>query len=107
MTTFNWQVTKLECYPESQSKTNMVFNVTWKCEGLDPVSGYKGEYYTSTYIPYNPDHHWIEYADLTEVEVLEWIYENGVVQADIEAAVQKQIDDQITPPVVAPALPWA
>lgn len=59
------------------------------------------------FVPYNPDHHWVEYADLTKEEVLEWVWENGVNQTEIEAAVQQRIDEQINPPTVSLPLPWA
>lgn len=109
MTTFDWTVTRLDCYPQAEGKMDMVFNVYWRCDGVAQANGmsYKGEYYSSTYVPYNPDHHWVEYADLTPPEVLEWIWENGVNKTEIEAAVQRSIDNQINPPVVSPALPWA
>ena len=109
MTTINWEITKLDCLPQSEGKTDMVTVVYWRCDGMQ-VEGdqtYKALFSTSTPIPYNPDHHWVEYADLTQAEVLEWIWENGVNKVEIESWVQSSIDSQINPPVVSPALPWA
>ena len=107
MTTFNWKVTAMNCYPESEGKTDMVFNVHWTCTGTDDVSGFSGSCYSTCHVPYNPDNHWIDYAALTQAEVLEWIYENGVNKDATEAAIQQQIDNQINPPVVSLPLPWA
>jgi hypothetical protein len=47
------------------------------------------------------------YANLTQEQVLGWIWANGVDKASAEAAVQTQIDNQINPPVTSPALPWS
>jgi len=47
------------------------------------------------------------YADLTQDQVLGWIWANGVDKDATEAAVQQQIDNQINPPVIQPPLPWA
>jgi hypothetical protein len=47
------------------------------------------------------------YAQLTESQVLGWIWANGVDQTATEAAVAQQIQNQINPPVVTPPLPWA
>jgi hypothetical protein len=46
------------------------------------------------------------YADLTQEQVLGWVWDNGVDKDATEAAVQQQIDYQINPPVVTPPLPW-
>jgi hypothetical protein len=46
------------------------------------------------------------YEDLTEQQVLNWCFANGVDQAAIEANVTQQIENQINPPVIAPPVPW-
>jgi len=51
--------------------------------------------------PYTP------YADLTQDQVLGWIWASGVDKDATEAAVNQQIDNAINPPVVTPPLPWA
>jgi hypothetical protein len=50
--------------------------------------------------PYTP------YADLTQDQVLGWVWSSGVDKDATEAAVQQQIDNAINPPVVTPQLPW-
>ena len=45
------------------------------------------------------------YDQLTEAQVLEWVFQN--IQKDtIEAQLQVEIDNQVSPPVVYPPLPW-
>jgi len=46
------------------------------------------------------------YADLTQAQVLGWVWANGVDKDATEASVQAQIDSQINPTVIQPPLPW-
>jgi hypothetical protein len=43
---------------------------------------------------------------LTQQQVLDWCYANGVDKSAIEANVTAQINNQINPPVVSLPLPW-
>lgn len=103
MTTFNWAISRLDCYPQSKGQTDVVFNIHWQLTGTDGT--YTGNVYSTCAVP-APTDLFTAYADLTLDQVLGWIWSNGVDQASAEAAVQAQIDAQINPPVVSPALPW-
>ena len=103
MTTFNWEISQLNCHPQSDDKTNVVFNIHWRCTGVN--GAYTGTVYSTTSVP-APTDSFTPYADLTQEQVIGWIWENGVDQGSAEAAVQAQIDAQINPPVVSPDLPW-
>lgn len=103
MTTFNWEVSQLNCYPQADNQTDVVFTVHWQLTGTDGT--YTGSVYSTCSVP-APTGTFTPYADLTQEQVLGWIWANGVDQASAEAAVQAQIDAQINPPVVSPALPW-
>lgn len=103
MTTFTWTVTKLDCYPQADNETDVVFNIHWCCTGTDGT--YNGNVYSTCSVP-APTGTFTPYADLTQDMVLGWIWANGVDKDSAEAAVQAQIDAQINPPVVSPALPW-
>jgi hypothetical protein len=46
------------------------------------------------------------YADLTQDQVLGWVWSSGVNKDATEAAVAGQIENQINPPVIMPELPW-
>ena len=102
--TFNWTVTAMNCYPQEGSETDVVFNVHWTCSGMqDTLSG---SVYSTCSVPAPSGEAFTPYADLTQAQVLGWIWANGVDQSATEAAVQSQINNQINPPVVTPALPW-
>ena len=103
MTTFTWTVTQLDCYPQADNETDVVFTVHWQLTGTDGT--YNGSVYSTCSVP-APTGTFTPYADLTQEQVLGWIWANGVDQASAEDAVQTQIDNQINPPVTSPALPW-
>lgn len=102
--TYTWSVTAMDCYPNEGGNTDVVFNVHWTCAGSF-VNQFNGSVYSTCAVP-APEGSFTPYADLTQDQVLGWIWANGVDKAATEAAVDKQIQDQINPPVVSPALPW-
>jgi hypothetical protein len=104
MTTITWTITAMDCYPQEGGNTDVVFNVHWTCAGTDGT--YNASVYSTCTVP-GPGNPFTPYPDLTQDQVLGWIWANGVDQAATEAAVQTQLDNQINPPVVTPKLPWA
>jgi len=143
MTTFNWTVTQMDCYPEVAGKTDVVFTVHWTCSGSEEgvargncngnngngngngggngngngngngggttppaTETYNASVYSTCSLPLPTGTEYTPYADLTQAQVLGWIWGAGVDKTATEAAVQKQLDNQINPPVVAPPLPW-
>ena len=102
-TTFTWTVSRLDCYPQADNQTDVVFTVHWQLTGTDGT--YNGSVYSTCSVP-APTGTFIPYADLTQDQVLGWIWANGVDKASAEAAVQTQIDNQINPPTITPPLPW-
>ena len=53
--------------------------------------------------PSSPDY--TPYADVTESQVLDWVWADGVDKDAIEASLQANIDAQINP-VTASGVPW-
>ena len=104
MTTFTWTVTQLNCYPQAEGQTDVVFVVHWTCSGTDGT--YNGSVYSTCNVTYVTGTPYTPFADLTQDQVLQWIWAGGVDKDSAEAAVQTQIDNQINPPVVSPPLPW-
>lgn len=102
--TITWIVTAMDCYPQADGETDVVFTVHWTCAGTQDA--YQASVYSTCAVP-APTGTFTPYADLTQDQVLGWVWANGVDQAATEAAVQAQIDNLINPPVVQPALPWA
>ena len=104
-TTFNWTVTAMDCHPQEGNETDVVFNVHWTCSGTD--STYGGSVYSTCAVPAPSGSTFTPYDQLTQNQVLGWIWADGVDKDATEAAVQQQINSQINPTVVTPPLPWA
>ena len=103
-TQITWTVTAMDCYPQEDGNTDVVFNVHWTCSGTDGT--YYGSVYSTCSVTLDPSAPYTPYAQLTQAQVLGWIWASGVDQTATEAAVEQQIQNQINPPVVTPPLPW-
>jgi hypothetical protein len=98
-----WQVSEMNCLPQTQEGSNYVICCHWQCNGVD--GDYNGSVYSTCSFPvvqgaFTP------YDQLTQDQVLGWVWANGVDKAATEAAVEQQIQNQINPPIVSPPLPW-
>jgi hypothetical protein len=101
--TILWIIERLLVNPIEGSNPDVVITADWRCNGTDET--YSGTCYGScSFQP--PTGEFTPYEDLTQEQVLDWCYSNGVDQAAIEANVTQQINDQINPPVVTLPLPW-
>jgi len=99
----SWIIERLLVKPTEGSLTDVVITADWRCNGSQ--DSYTGTCYGScSFAP--PTEGFTPYNDLTEQQVLDWCYANGVDKAAIEANVTQQINDQINPPVVVLPLPW-
>jgi len=103
MITINWIIERLLVKPTEGTHTDVVITADWRCNGSQ--DNYSGTCYGScSFAP--PTGSFTPYDDLTEQQVLDWCYANGVDQSAIEANVSLQINNQINPPVVSLPLPW-
>ena len=119
--TITWHVTELGVENRLvDGHDDMVSVVYWQCVGSEEVNGttHVATLCRNTVIPYNPAAHYVLYADLTEAEALEWVFEQTIpntnkdaqpvtVKAATETEIQAMLDAQATPPILTPALPWA
>ena len=101
--TILWIIERLLVKPTEGTLTDVVITADWRCNGSQDT--YSGTCYGScSFQP--PSGSFTPYEELTEAQVLQWCYENGVDKTAIEANVTAQINDQINPPVVVLPLPW-
>lgn len=106
MNTYVWQITALDCYPQAEGETDVVFNAHWTVVGSNgTVSASVYSTQALTYVagtPYTP------YADLTQEQVIGWV--QTAMGAEQVTAIQINLDTQIenivNPPVTQPPLPW-
>ena len=104
MTTITWNISVLNCIPQTAEGADYVVCCHWQCNGVD--GDYNGSVYSTCSFPVVQGEAFTPYADLTQEQVLGWILANGVDKAATEAAVEQQIQNQINPPIVSPPLPW-
>ena len=111
MPTISWIIERLLVKPTEGSLTDVVITADWRCNGTETTGSgdtektYSGTCYGScSFAP--PTDAFTPYPDLTEQQVLDWCYANGVDKTAIEANVSLQIQNQINPPVVVLPLPW-
>ena len=100
-----WIVEWMQTTPTSANPSEAVLQVGWRCNGQD--GDYSGSVYSTCTLPAADPASFVPYADLTQDQVLGWIWANGVNQAATEAAVAQQIEMQKNPPTIQPELPWA
>ena len=100
MATFNWSISTLE----RNLADGGVIVAHWRCTASD------GDYSASSYgtAGFTPDASapdFKPYDSLTEEQVLGWVWNDGVDKDATEAALQSNIDAQITP-TTADGVPW-
>jgi hypothetical protein len=98
----------MNAYPQAQGQADVVFNVHWTCAGTQEQDGktYSASVYSTCQVEFTGGTY-TPYDQLTQEQVLGWIWNAGVDKDATEAAVQSQIDGQINPTVVTPPLPWS
>ena len=99
-----WTIDAMDCYPQSQGNVDVVYTAYWRCTGNDGNAS--ASVYGTCNIPYTGGE-FTPYADLTQNEVLSWVWANGVNQTEVEASVTEQVNAIFNPTTVSPPLPWS
>ena len=98
--THNWTIAQLE-------RTIADGGVTvahWRCISTDGEHS-SSSYGTCGFTPDSTDPDFVPYDDLTEADVLGWVWANGVDQDQIEAANEAKIDALVNP-TTSSGTPW-
>lgn len=108
----NWTIEYMQCKPTEGSYTNVVITAGWRCNGAQTEgSGESAQnFYATSYGTASfpmPEGTFTPYDQLTQEQVLGWVWASNVNKTQIEANIQEQIDNQINPPIVQLPLPWA
>ena len=98
MTTFNWTITQTD-YLTSDGFITTAHWTALATDGAYSASAYS----TCSFAAATPS---IPYASVTEAEVLDWCWNNGVDKTATEASLQSQID-LLKNPVTAAGVPWS
>ena len=104
----DWSISSLDCRVQEDGLSDVVYNAHWQCSAteVDGDKTYSASVYSTCSVPGPNPASFVPYDQLTQNEVLGWIWANGVDKAATEAAVQQQIELQKHPVVVSPPLPW-
>ena len=104
----NWNISSMQCVAQEGDRQDVVQVVHWQCNDTQEIDGksYTGSVYATCTLP-APEDTFTPYPDLTQQQVLGWIWANGVDKDATEAAVNAQIQAQAFPTIVSPPLPWA
>lgn len=103
-----WIIEWMQTTPTTSTPPEVVLTAGWRCNGAQTEGDntFSGTIYGTCSFP-QPGDPFTPYADLTQDQVLGWIYANGVDKDATEAAVAKQIQEMIAPTVQTPPLPWS
>jgi hypothetical protein len=96
----NWSVNKLEVITY-EGLLNVVISVNWS---VSDTQQNITETFNGVTLVDPPGDNFTPYNELTEVQVLEWVYKK-VSKTGTEAIITQRIQDKISP-AVDPPLPW-
>jgi len=105
--TYIWVISQLEAYPQHEGHSDVVFTIHWRRQATDGT--HTADIYGSQSVTLDPDAPFTPYADLTQAIVEGWLKDAMGAErvAEMDAALDKQIEDQINPPIVRMPLPWS
>lgn len=98
MTTFTWTISNCD----RRTSDGFINVAHWQCTGVD------GDLYSSVAntCTFEDGTVNIPYADVTEQDVLDWCWANGVDKATVEASIDDRIQ-ALKNPTEASGVPWA
>lgn len=99
-----WIIEWLKTTPSTSNPAECVVQAGWRCNGSQ--DGFNATAYGSAGFTYTEGEPFTPFNQLTQEQVLGWVWANGVDKAEVEANIQRQLDDQINPPIIQPPLPW-
>ena len=92
-------------YPQAEGYTDVVITVNWACNGTDGT--YAAATVGSTGVKLDPNAPYTPYEDLTEAQVISWVWETmgpEQVEAVQNGIAQKIANDYYTPTILPN--PW-
>jgi hypothetical protein len=104
-TSYTWTVQNMSSQVQLDGYEDVVVQVGWSCTGTD------GTYFATipglTRITFGGGPDYTPYDELTEEQVLGWVWSSGVDQTSVQTEIDTQIQLQVNPPIVTLPLPWA
>lgn len=103
MTTFTWTIRRMYAVPISEVHSDVVVVVSWLCVAND--NSKTTQTFGNVSLP-PPVDSFIPYNELTEQQVLEWCWANGVNKDETESLLLNKLVQQTNPSVLPMQLPW-
>jgi hypothetical protein len=103
--TFNWVISTTEYDLQPADMDGAIIVAHWRGTGDDAVTYSASSYGTAGFSPDPSSPDYTPYADVTESQVLDWVWADGVDKDATETSLQANIDAQINP-VTASGVPW-
>jgi hypothetical protein len=96
MITITWRPLGLKAEQDIDGYVDVVTWVQWSCFGIDLADSgtYTAEEVGEITLPFTPSNNFIPMSQLTDAIVNEWVWDNGVDKAAVEAAVIANIEAQ-------------
>jgi hypothetical protein len=102
---FNWNIEAVFVVPQEAGHTDVVTKVIWKCFAGD-TANYSQSAACYGHMMFVLGDSFINFEDLTEEQILNWCFANGVNKAAVEAIVADCLNNKSDFPVERKPLPW-
>ena len=91
-----------------ESQQDVVAEAWWGCRGIEIINGEKfsSVWFSQTRFTINVSEDFTPFDQLTETQVLNWIWSSGVIQSEIENNVQLEINAKKSPSTFISTGPW-
>lgn len=102
-----WKIEWMRGKPTFDQYQNVVIECGWNCTGTETYMSdtyISSETGTSSFLGISSS--FTPYQDLTEQQVLEWVWNSGVNKQAVETTILRDISAKINPPVIDLPLPW-
>lgn len=102
--TYIWKIENMAAQKQLDTYTDVVIEVGWTCTGTDGI--FHAVIPGLTRIVFTGSDSFVPYTDLSEDQVISWVWSSGVDRLAIQSQIDSQLDLQINPPTVVLPLPW-
>ena len=99
----NWKIESMVVKPVDGNLTDVVVNAVWSCSASDQDCSV---YHYGTVVFNAPGSAFIPYAELTEANVLAWVWGSDVSKTEVETNVARELAGKVNPQTVSKPLPW-
>lgn len=99
-----WKITKLECKPLLDGLPEVVVSANWLC--VLEKNGQRTDLTGLVQFPPPKPMNFTLYSNLSEDQVLEWMWSSCLNKEYIESMLENQIEQIVNPNPETPPLPW-